>query len=442
MRIVRWSRGAAAMLALTLAASACAEARTGGPPPPGAEASGAERVHFDIGVTREPCPDGPSEDHGCIYLGTLSDITEGPFASYGLAFTDAQKAFWKRVNDSKGIADAFDVDVETYLRDHKYDPEVAKRLFGEISGKVLALAQTLGPSTTTAILDGLKGTNMLAVPADWSSKWEFEDNIIEVGTNYCVEAMNAIDFAVEEYGSKSVMAIHYDDEYGNDAAAGVKIAAAANKLEFTDVVTPEGPDKQTRAIQQVVRSKPTLVFIATSPEDMAAIVGTAVAQGYNNRFIGSSLTWSPDLLLSPAGATIQRTFELAAPWKTYTSEGTGYDHMRAALGSLPPHDGYTAGWVSSYPMKSLLEKAVKVGDLTREGLLDAAAELNNVDFEGFLPDDAGNYVGEPNETLFRESIIAIPESASPTGLKTKKDFFVGSTAEGYQLTKPCFEAVK
>ena len=31
-----------------------------------------------IGVTEEPCPDAVNEDNGCIYLGILSDLTEGP----------------------------------------------------------------------------------------------------------------------------------------------------------------------------------------------------------------------------------------------------------------------------------------------------------------------------------------------------------------------------
>ncbi|HCT77628.1 MAG TPA: branched-chain amino acid ABC transporter substrate-binding protein, partial [Micromonosporaceae bacterium] len=40
---------------------------------------------------------------GCIYLGIISDLTEGPFKALAVPITDAQKAFWKRVNQSGGI---------------------------------------------------------------------------------------------------------------------------------------------------------------------------------------------------------------------------------------------------------------------------------------------------------------------------------------------------
>ena len=62
-----------------------------------------------------------------------------------------------------------------------------------------------------------------------------------------------------------------------------------------------------------------------------------------------------------------------------------------------PSDGYTAGWVWSYPLKAALEKAAENKDLTRAGLLAAAKSLTSVDYEGMLPAGAGNY-GERRTT--------------------------------------------
>ena len=62
------------------------------------------------GVTSEPCPDAVNEDNGCIYLGTISDLTQGPFAPLGVPITEAQKAFWQRVNEDGGIG-GYDIDV-------------------------------------------------------------------------------------------------------------------------------------------------------------------------------------------------------------------------------------------------------------------------------------------------------------------------------------------
>ena len=60
--------------------------------------TGESGVKTDVGVTSEPCPEAVNKDKGCIYLGIISDLTEGPFRALAVPITDAQKAFWKRVN--------------------------------------------------------------------------------------------------------------------------------------------------------------------------------------------------------------------------------------------------------------------------------------------------------------------------------------------------------
>ena len=99
------------------------------------------------GVTSEPCPEAVNEDNGCIYLGQISDLTEGPFAPLGVPITDAMKAFWQRVNEDGGIG-GYDIDVDRVRPDNLYNPETHKQVYNEIKGDVLALAQTLGSPTT------------------------------------------------------------------------------------------------------------------------------------------------------------------------------------------------------------------------------------------------------------------------------------------------------
>ena len=78
-----------------------------------------------------------------------------------------------------------------------------------------------------------------------------------------------------------------------------------------------------------------------------------------------------------------------------------------------PNEGYTAGWVLSYPLKAALKKAAENKDLTRAGLLAAVKSLTSVDYEGMLPQGAGNYSGSPNDTVFRQSEINKPDEAAP-----------------------------
>ena len=417
-------------MVLALVAGACRDS--------GGEKKAAGKVATDIGVTEEPCPNAVNKEHGCIYLGIISDLTKGPFAPLAVPLTEAQKAFWAKVNKDGGIGD-YDVDATSYIRDNEYVPAVHKAKYDEIKGKVLALAQTLGSPQTAAIINDLVAEKVVAAPASWTSAWLFQDVVMESGTNYCMEAMNSIDYAVTEKQVKSVMAVHYAGDYGDDAAAGARIAAERSKATFTDVKTTAGQENQAEAIGRIVQAKPDMVYLTTSPTDMAVIVGQAAAKGYKGLFMGTSPTWNPGLLKSPAAAAIQAQYLQSGPWGAWGTQTPGHAAMREALGSgFTPNDGAVAGWVWSYPLKAAFEKALEEGDATRAGLLKAVEGLESVDYQGMLPEGAGNYAAEPNESVVRQSIINKPDPAAPTGVTLLKDFFVGDTAKDYDFTKPCF----
>jgi ABC-type branched-subunit amino acid transport system substrate-binding protein len=280
----------------------------------------------------------------------------------------------------------------------------------------------------------------VAAPASWTSAWAFKDVILESGTNYCLESMNAIDYAMDEFKPKRVMAVHYPGDYGADAAAGAKVGSEANKLTFSAVETASGQQNQSGAIDAIVSKKPDLVILTTGPTDAAVIIGQAAARGYKGRYIGTSPTWNPGLLKSPAAAAIKAQYLQSGPWATFTSDTEGHKAMRDALGSnVTGNDGYTSGWIWSYPLKAALEQAASDGDLTRSGLVKALKKLKSVDYQGMLPEGAGNYAGDPDDAVVRESVIAKPDESSPTGVVTTKEFYVGKTAKDYKFDGPCFE---
>ena len=405
------------------------------------EPGGTAGAKTDIGITKTACPNAVDKAKGCIFLGIISDLTVGPFKALAVPITDSQKAFWKRVNSQGGIG-GYEIDVETYIRDNKYNPQTHNEVYQEIKGKVLALAQTLGSPTTAAILADMKQNNVVAAPAAWTSAYAFEDNILESGANYCVESMNAVDYMQEQATKpKSVMAVHYAGDYGDDAAAGAKIAAEKYGMTFMNVKTDAGQDKQAGAIAEIVAKKPELVIITTGPAETAAIVGGAAARGYKGQFIGTSPSWNPGLLATAALPALKAMFLQTSPWKTFGTDSPGHKAMREALGSsVTPNDGYTSGWVWSYPLKAALMKAAADGDLTRAGLLKAAKSLSSVDYEGMLPTGAGNYAAGANGGVFRQNLVYDPANGDgKLNVPLKKDFFTGPTAKDYNLDKPCFQ---
>lgn len=420
-------------LALTLLATACRGNDSATPQ------QGKEGNKVDFGVTNEPCPEALDKNKGCIYLGTISDLTSGPFKALAVPITDSQKAFWKRVNSQGGIG-GYEIDVTRYVKDNKYNPQVHNQVYQEIKPNILALAQTLGSPTTAAIINDLKSSSIVAAPASWTSLWAFEDVVIESGTDYCLESMNSVDYAADKLAAKSVMAVHYAGDYGDDAAAGAKIAAEQRGLTFSAVKTAAGQDNQGGAIDAIISGKPDAVILTTSPTETAVIVGQTAARGYTGKFLGTSPTWNPGLLASPAAAAIKALYFQSGPWAPFGTDTPGHKAMREAIGDVPQkNDGYTAGWVWSYPLKAALTKAAENKDLTRAGLLNAVKSLTSVDYEGMLPAEAGNYSGAATDRVFRQSLISKVDETAPTGVAVVEQFFTGQTAKDYNFEKPCYQ---
>lgn len=391
------------------------------------------------GVTDEACPEAVNEDNGCIYLGSISDLTQGPFAALGVPITDAQAAFWQRVNEDGGIG-GYDIDVTKYVKDNLYNPETHTQVYGEIRGEVLALAQTLGSPTTLAALGTMKTDEMVGAPASWTSLWNFEDNLLESGANYCVQGMNAVDYMVESEDVGSVMAVGFPGDYGGDGAAGAEIAAEENGLDFTSVETAPGQEAQAGAVSEIVKAKPDMVLLGTGPTETAVIVGQAAARGYTGKFLGLSPTWNPALLQTPSAEALEASFLQVGPWGPWETDTPGHEAMREALSDVTEtNDGYTSGWAWSYPLKAALETWLEGDyDKTRAGLLEAIGDLESVDFEGMMPEEAGNRA-DPEASVFRETVISEVDPDSDTGVTIVQDFTAGPTAEGYTFEGPCFE---
>ncbi|SEG06230.1 ABC-type branched-chain amino acid transport system, substrate-binding protein [Thermomonospora echinospora] len=428
----RASRLVSAVAVLALGLSACGGSSGG----PATAAPGAP------GVTKEPCPEAIDKSKGCIYLGAISDLTSGPFHELGAPLTRAQQAFWRRVNLQGGIG-GYEVDLTRHVVDSRYDPATHQRLYRQMKDKVLALAQTLGSPTTARILPELRADKMVAAPASWVSAWEFEDVILESGTNYCFESMNAVDYAVDTWKSKSMLVVHYDNDYGADSLGGARIAAERNEIAFKTVATAPGAERQSAAVAAILADKPDLVLLTVGPADVGAILAQTSRAGYQGRFIGNTPAWSKALLEGEDTeriAAVKKQFVYVSPWKAFATDSPGHTAMRRALGAVRPNDNYTSGWVWSYPLKAVIQRAAANGDLTRDGMLKAVRQVTRIDYEGMLPAQAGDFSGDPDSAAFRGTVFNVPDPGELTGVRVARDFFTGPSARGHKLTVPCSQA--
>lgn len=401
----------------------------------------AGEVTFDQGVTEDACPDAVNPDNGCIYLGVLSDLTEGPFAALAVPITDAQRNYWQQVNEAGGIG-GFDVDIDTYTRDTKYQPAEHAAQYNAIADNVLALAQSLGTVNTEAVLDDMDANDILAVPASWWSGYNFTENdkglILETGYSYCVEAVVGLDWFAENHSEPaSIAAVGYPGDYGGDSAAGAQLWAEAHGAEVT--VVPTGPNQvtggQDAVVSAVLQAEPDVVLMAVGPAENAEIVGKLTASGFTGRFLGSLPTWNPALLESPAAPALQATFNHLAPTQQWNGDSPGVQAMKDSLdGAEPENGGYVIGWVMSYPMHALLEEAVANGDLTRAGLRSVVDGLE-ADFQGMAQNIT--YGGEGKDVAVPGLIVGTPSPDAPLGIDSTTEFYEGSTFGELDYTQAC-----
>ena len=398
-------------------------------------------VNFGDGVTAEACPDAVNPDNGCIYLGILSDLTEGPFAALAVPITEAQQNYWQQVNEAGGIG-GFDIDVNEYTRDTKYQPAEHAAAYNAISPHILAIAQSLGTVNTEAVLDDMDANDIVAVPASWWSGYHFEENdkglIMETGYSYCVESVVGLDWYTENHAEPTtIAAVGYPGDYGGDSAAGAELWAEQHGAEVT--VVPTGPNQvtgnQDAVVGAVLQANPDVVILAVGPAENAEIVGKLAASGYQGRFLGSLPTWNPALLQSAAAPALQAMYNHMAPSQSWNGDSEGVARMQESLGGEEPANaGYIIGWMLNYPMHALLEKAVDTGDLTRAGLR-AAIDGLETDFQGMAQNIT--YGGEGKDVAVSGVIIGTPSPDAPLGLDAALEFYEGSTFGSLDYTQAC-----
>ncbi len=403
----------------------------------GSEAAAGGEVATGRGVTAEPCPDG-SPDRGCIYLGVISDLSVGPFAPLGVPITEAEGAFWDKVNEDGGIGGAYDVNIDEYTQDAEYNPQIHAEEYEAIRGEVLALAQSLGTSQTLSVADAMASDSMVSGPMTWWSGWNFDPLVLQSGSSYCAAAMNGVDYVADDVSSIAI--VKFPGDYGEDWAAGTRLAAEANGIEvvgedITQVPISAGGDTApTVGALAGLDPAPDAIFMATGPSELGEIAGGLAQQGYQGRYVGSNPTYNGALLDSPVGPVLEASYVVVGPFAPYEGDTAAHEALREAVPE-PANDGATYGWLMSYPLLSVLEAAYEAGDLTPEGVASAATTAT-VDYQGALPDL--DLSASPADQTVRTSNISAPDAEGATGLAVVEPEFAGDSAAAYAFDEPCF----
>ena len=381
---------------------------------------------------------GPGFDGKTIKLGVLTPLS-GPVAVIGQPLTAGNQVYFDYVNSKGGIAGKYKV--ELTQEDTQYLPPRTVQQYNKIKNDVVAFTQVLGTAPTLAVLPQLEQDNIIAAPASLDATWVREPNLLPVGGPYQIQAVNALDYYINEANGKgkNICSFIQDDAYGEAGQSGVDYAAEQLDFDVVDTQKFKVGDKDvTGQVQRLQRSKCDAVFLVATPTDAGTIWGTAAKLGYAPRWIGQSPVWIDELSASPLAEYLQQTTWVVGEGTEWGDDSVpGSKDLLARVKEFKPDqdpDYYFAfGYLQGIAMTALLEKAVELGDLSREGLMKASEELGTVSFDGL----SGDYEYGPADSRnpARVSTIYEVKPDKPFGLGTLEYQYESDAAKSYEFEK-------
>lgn len=457
-----------ATLAMLLLTAACTATESDSQPPTSRVTTTPSTATTTTTATIAPDPelapaltDGVAATDETIYVGVLADLT-GPFSGTVVDVVDAQLAFWSRLNDEGGIGGR---QVEVLIANTGYDLTTHVEKYAALKDRVVMFAHSTGSQQTLAVLPNLVEDNLLALPVTWYSGWSdpvLGRNLLETGSNYCMEAINTISYLDEQHRAAAsdameIALVTFPDDFGRDSAAGVRYAAEQLGVEI--VYDGEGtviPGQDLRPVaSEIAASGADYTWMATDPISMVEIVGTALQLGYTGQWGVAMVSFSDRLLSTALGEYMADNMFMSTLILPLGAEADGMQEVIAVLtDAYPdryPSTGLIEGYLEFVVAKTVLERATELGDLTPAGVVAAAGRIGSLSYGGLAPSNI--YSGDAASTVTRATAIYRPDKAlfdAQGGLEATlgagaisplspiRGFTASQLAADYDFQGPCF----
>jgi ABC-type branched-subunit amino acid transport system substrate-binding protein len=420
----------AVLLALLMLAAAC-----GGRDDSGSNAADDEDDSSTGTTEKKELVAGPGFDLTTIKVGALTPLT-GPVAGViGIPLTEGNKVYLEKVNAAGGIAGKYKL--ELIAEDNVYNTDNTKTKYKQIKDQVVMFAQILGTPPTSAVLVDLKTDKIMASPASLDAEWIGEENLLPVGGPYQTQIINGLSYVLDEGGAegKTVCAFAADDAYGEAGLQGLEFAEKELKFTKGPITRYTATDTDfTAQVTQLKNGNCGVVVMVALPTQTNTFLGKAQQLGFDPQFyVNQSPTWISAFAASPLW---QKNVLVIGEGTTWGDETVpGMKEMIADVAKFRPDqkpDSYfTFGYAQMKAVVELLEKAVEMGDLSREGILAASEELGTVSFGGLFGDYGYGPV-EDREPPKASTVYKVSATA-PGGLEAVKKNFESDAAEKFEL---------
>jgi ABC-type branched-subunit amino acid transport system substrate-binding protein len=380
----------------------------------------------------------PGFDGTTIHLGVISPLT-GPVAAIGLPLTGGGETFFKYVNSQGGIAGKYKVVLDE--EDSQYTPALGVQDYNKLKASTLLIEQLLGTPVTKAVDPLLKQDGVIAAPASLDSDWVRDPNLIAVGAPYQVQMINAADYVVNTLGDKGKVfcSLVQDDSYGQAGQAGIDFAGSS--LGYTMKTTAKytvGATDLTAQIQQLKSNKCDVVFLVSTPDITGAAFTKAVQLQFAPQWVGQSPSYIGALAASPLAPYMEAHYIVVSEgpqWGDRTVKGMAdmLDRLAQFDAAQKPDYFFAFGYYQAWAVDQILEKAVALGDLSHQGIMNAMAQVGTLKFDGLAGDyDYGTGAADRNPP--RVNAIFKVDPTMPGGLSLAKAGISTALAQQFKFT--------
>jgi ABC-type branched-subunit amino acid transport system substrate-binding protein len=375
---------------------------------------------------------GPGVTSTTITLGVLTDES-GVFAGLGTPLTQAEQLYWQ-LQDKKGGVCGRQVKLD--IGDHGYVVQKAVTLYTGMSPDILALEQLLGSPESAALLPAIEQNGMYTEIAGWPGDLLANKYTQITGASYDIEAINAIDWLVKTgklARGDSVGELYFQGDYGQNALAGARYAAAKDGLKVVpQEITPADTD-MTSQVAVFKRSGVKAIIGSEAPPQTASLAGVAMATGLRVPIVVDGPGFDPHLLGTAAApalkANVYVSTSLAPPSLSAPVVAQVTNTWTAHYPKSPPAAvSVITGWAQAEIMNKVLQQACTDKNLTRQGVLTAFHQLSSINTGGLVAAPLSyTTLGQPPE---RAVYIASVDPALPGGTKSV-GVFESANAKNY-----------
>jgi ABC-type branched-subunit amino acid transport system substrate-binding protein len=407
-------------LAMTAAAAGCSKSEPGDAP----GASAAPGAAGAAGAAGQGS--GIASDHGVdlekkiLRIGLLNDES-GPGAVIGKPYLAGKRLLAAQLNAGGTGFLPEGWKLELVERDHQYNPQKAVQGYQEIKNDVLFIGHSFGTPNTLPLRDMLVRDQMIAFPASLSSEMAKHPHTPPLGPSYEVEAMRAMDFAVERAGGAGAVKagiVYQKDDLGKDGLSGWKAAAAKHGVAIVSEQTvAPGQKDYTAVITALKEAGANYVMLTVLASATGPLLGTAQQLGYAPVWLGNTPTWidrffEPEVIPSQVFAG----YHLVTGFPFWGEDVPGMKDLMSAYQThgqgLPTPDIFFIGsYVQGRIAVEAFRRALERKDVTRKSFMTALRSLESFDLGGLV--QPLDLTKQPYQTSTRARVLA-PDMARRT----------------------------